>query len=212
MVALEYEKRMQVYEKELRPPSWVSRVAWAVNLAAALITLCIGTPLGVWGITIAIDSAKRMKAIEDAVVEEPRDLSEVELANIPFAQNADRNQFVTSFGLAVAAQKDHNYSKADSLYNNLYAQGPKNWVVYYNWGCALYDWGKFGKAIEKYSRALELDPANTSILNNLGLAYAALSRFEEADTALQKAQEIDPNDKDITRNLKLVRRLQQSDN
>ena len=97
------------------------------------------------------------------------------------------------FYLALQNHKNNNLKVAESLYNKVLKQNPRNIIVLNNLALVLYKLGDETKAINYFEEVIEIDPKYVSAYNNLGVIYKNLSKYQEAKVLFKKAIEINPS-------------------
>lgn len=106
-----------------------------------------------------------------------------------------------------AYEKD-NAEEALKLYHEAEIEKPKQPILEYNIGTALYKQNKYDEALQRYGKAVfSEDPKlQADALYNMGSAFFRAEKYQEAITAYQKCLETNPNDVDAKYNLELARK------
>lgn len=74
-------------------------------------------------------------------------------------------------------------------------------------GNALYNQGKYTKAIEKYEAVLKTDQHSTALYFNLANAHYKLNHIAPSIFYFEKAKQLNPNDQDIKNNLGFAKNM-----
>lgn len=105
-------------------------------------------------------------------------------------QRTEENQKL--FDKAVSAAKDKNNKNAVSLFKQILANDPKDFVSWFQIGNLYFLDEKAEDAEAAYNKALEQKPDYVPALTNLGRLYLSQNNSEKAVSVLTKAVESDP--------------------
>lgn len=98
--------------------------------------------------------------------------------------------------LTIAAARHANagrLAQACSLYQQLLAADPENWVALHRLGVVLHRLGHSDEAAGLIDRALALEPDNAAACSDLAAILKGLGRYDEAAKACRQAVALDPD-------------------
>jgi tetratricopeptide (TPR) repeat protein len=118
--------------------------------------------------------------------------------------------FYSDLSKALEAAKQEHYEDADKFFNELTLKYPDKYLVFYDWGTTLINWGNCGgkdalvhfqKACVQFEKAANLNPDFDQIFYNWGNTYARMTPldseniiyYSQACEKFQKATQINPN-------------------
>jgi tetratricopeptide (TPR) repeat protein len=101
-----------------------------------------------------------------------------------------------------------NMEEALKLYREAEIERPKQPVLDYNIGTALYNQNKYDEALQRYGKAVFSDDPKfqTDAFYNMGSTFFRAEKYQEAIAAFQKCLETSPDDVDAKYNLELARK------
>ena len=102
---------------------------------------------------------------------------------------------------AVALIYRKKYEAAQKLLSAAISKDPKNRLLYYNMGVAVYSQNSFGEALDKFDEALKADPDHVDSIIDKSIILIRMSKYNEAAEILKKALEKNPQSAQLHLNL-----------
>ena len=98
-------------------------------------------------------------------------------------------------GLGAATQARHEvWQDRNSLWADVVAKSPDEWLAQMQWGSLLAQQGRFDEALASLVRASEANPRSPRPHNLRGVVLRSQGRFDEALAAHREAGRLDPGD------------------
>ena len=110
------------------------------------------------------------------------------------ADPKDKIQVLNQMLLAGNLRSQQRYAEADEILTSLERSEPKLYILGFERGETLLDWGKAGESISEFHKALTLNPSFDEAWMGLGRAAFVLGKNKDAVEAFNLALRLNPRD------------------
>lgn len=160
---------------------------------ANLLVTVGGTDIGTKVITAAGGDRHDM-IVDWSEGKRPEQRSGVISVKDAYTERSDANSKL--FDKASASAKSKKTDEAISLFNQIVANDPKDFVAWTELGSAYFEKEKFSDAEKAYAKAIELKPDFMPALMNFGKLFIADKKFADAIPVLEKVISLDATSAD----------------
>jgi len=123
------------------------------------------------------------------------------------ANQADPNRVNVLNNLALLAEENNDFEKAETYYVQAIKLSDDWWGSFYHYGSFCWRRERFEEAVIWLERARKLNPSNFQILQNLGLVQIELGKYDEAQDSLLQLLQLAPDNSTRRQTLQLLEQL-----